>query len=65
MAPIEPIQEVQDNFTVATRNKENLPEVDAEEVLHKDGDGLEKDISGIIDNQYVWLHVYKVHKDQI
>ena len=32
LAPIEPIQEVQDNFTVATRNEENLPEVDAEEV---------------------------------
>ena len=34
LAPIEPIQEVQDNFTVATRNEENLPEVDAEEVEH-------------------------------
>ena len=32
LAPIEPIQEVQDNFTVATKNEENLPEVDAEEV---------------------------------
>ena len=32
LAPIEPIQEVQDNFTVATRNEENLSEVDAEEV---------------------------------
>ena len=32
LAPIEPIQEVQDNFTVATRNKENLPEVGTEEV---------------------------------
>ena len=32
LAPIEPIQEVQDNFTVATRNEENLPEVDAVEV---------------------------------
>ena len=31
MAPIQPIQEVQDNFTVATRHLENLPEVDAEE----------------------------------
>ena len=32
LAAIEPIQEVQDNFTVATRNEENLPEIDAEEV---------------------------------
>ena len=34
LAPIESIQEVQDNYTVATRNEENLPEVDAEEVEH-------------------------------
>jgi len=32
LAPIEPIQEVQDNYTVATRNEEHLPEIDAEEV---------------------------------
>ena len=32
VASIEPIQEVQDNFTVATRNEEHLPEVDVEEV---------------------------------
>ena len=32
LAPIEPIQEVQNDFTVATRNEENLPGVDAEEV---------------------------------
>ena len=32
LAPIQPIQEVQDNFTVATRNLENLPEVGAEEL---------------------------------
>ena len=32
VSPIEPIQEVQDNYTIVTRNEENLPEVDAEEV---------------------------------
>ena len=32
LAPIDPIQEVQDNYTVATRNENNLPDVDAEEV---------------------------------
>ena len=31
-APIEPIQEVQDNYTISTRNEENSPEVDAEKV---------------------------------
>ena len=32
LAPIESMQEVQDNCTIATRNEENLPKVDAEEV---------------------------------
>ena len=32
LAPIQPIQEVHETFIVATRNLENLPEVDVEEV---------------------------------
>ena len=32
LAPIEPIQEVQDNYTISTRNEEHSPEVDAEKV---------------------------------
>ena len=35
LEPIESIQEVQDNYTVATRNEKKLPEVDAEEVEPK------------------------------